>query len=60
MGNYEFGRVVPPIYQTSIYKLESAAHGAALFKGGAEGYIYTRKKNPTVEAMENAVAELVM
>ncbi|MFZ5946438.1 MAG: trans-sulfuration enzyme family protein [Stygiobacter sp.] len=58
VGEYEFGPVVPPIYQTSTFKFESAKHGAALFKGEAEGYIYTRMKNPTIEAMENAVAEL--
>ncbi|MFA7227790.1 MAG: PLP-dependent transferase, partial [Melioribacteraceae bacterium] len=56
--DYQFGPVVPPIYQTSTFKFESAEHGAALFKGEADGYIYTRMKNPTVEAMENAVAEL--
>jgi len=58
IGEYEFGAVVPPIYQTSTFKFESAAHGASLFKGEVNGYIYTRMKNPTVEAMENAVAEL--
>lgn len=55
---YEFGPVVPPIYQTSTFKFESANHGAALFKGEEHGYIYTRMGNPTIEAMENAVAEL--
>ncbi|MEW6196024.1 MAG: aminotransferase class I/II-fold pyridoxal phosphate-dependent enzyme [Bacteroidota bacterium] len=58
MSDYEFGPVVPPIYQTSTFQFESAEHGASLFKGEANGYIYTRMKNPTVEAMENAVAEL--
>lgn len=58
INEYEFGPVVPPIYQTSTFKFESAEHGASLFKGEAEGYIYTRMKNPTVEAMEKAVAEL--
>lgn len=58
IGDYEFGPVVPPIYQTSTFKFESAEHGAALFKGEADGYIYTRMKNPTIEAMENSVAEL--
>jgi methionine-gamma-lyase len=58
IGENEFGAVVPPIYQTSTFRFESAAHGASLFKGEANGYIYTRMKNPTVEAMENAVAEL--
>ncbi len=58
VADYEFGPVVPPIYQTSTFIFESAAHGASLFKGESEGYIYTRMKNPTVEAMENALAEL--
>lgn len=58
IGEYEFGPVVPPIYQTSTFKFESAQQGGSLFKGEIEGYIYTRMKNPTVEAMENAVAEL--
>lgn len=52
------GAVVTPIYQTSTFKFESASQGAALFKGEQEGYIYTRMRNPTVEAMEDAVAVL--
>ncbi len=55
---YEFGPVVTPIYQTSTFKFKSVDHGAALFKGAEEGYIYTRMKNPTIEAMEQAIAEL--
>ncbi|MGB9771014.1 MAG: trans-sulfuration enzyme family protein [Candidatus Kapaibacteriota bacterium] len=55
---YEFGPVVPPIYQTSTFKFKDADHGARLFKGEEDGYIYTRMRNPTIEAMENAIAEL--
>lgn len=58
IDNYEFGPVVPPIYQTSTFKFESAAHGASLFKGEEDGFIYTRMGNPTVAAMEKAIAEL--
>ena len=58
IGDYEFGPVVPPIYQTSTFRFKDSAHGAALFKGEVDGYIYTRMKNPTVEALENAMAEL--
>jgi len=58
MNDYEFGPVVPPIYQTSTFKFESVEQGASLFKGEGRGYIYTRLENPTIEAMENAVAEL--
>ncbi len=54
----EHGAVVPPIYQTSTFKFKTAQHGASLFAGEEKGYIYTRMLNPTVEAMENAVAEL--
>ncbi len=55
---YEYGPVVPPIYQTSTFKFETAAHGGSLFKGEQKGYIYTRMLNPTVEAMEDAIAAL--
>ncbi len=50
--------VVPPIYQTSTFSFENAAHGAALFDGTRQGYIYTRMGNPTVEALEQCVADL--
>jgi methionine-gamma-lyase len=58
IGEYEHGPVIPPIYQTSTFKFESADHGGALFAGEQKGYIYTRMLNPTIEAMENAVAQL--
>jgi methionine-gamma-lyase len=58
IGEYEFGAVVPPIYQTSTFKFENVQHGADLFAGKEQGYIYTRMRNPTVEAMEEAIAVL--
>ncbi len=58
IGEYEFGAVVPPIYQTSTFKFENVEHGADLFAGRGDGYIYTRMRNPTVEAMEDALAVL--
>ncbi|MFZ1729575.1 MAG: PLP-dependent aspartate aminotransferase family protein [Bacteroidota bacterium] len=54
----EHGAVVPPIYQTSTFKFRNVQHGANLFAGVEDGYIYTRMRNPTVEAMENAIAVL--
>lgn len=54
----EFGAVTPPIYQTSTFHFKNADHGARIFKGEEDGFIYTRMRNPTVEAMENAVAVL--
>lgn len=56
--DYEFGPVVPPIYQTSTFKFKTTDQGAALFRGDEEGYIYTRMGNPTIEAMEDAVSDL--
>ena len=52
------GSVNVPIYQTSTFAFRNAAHGAALFAGEEEGYIYTRIGNPTIAALEDNVAEL--
>ena len=52
------GSVTVPIYQTSTFGFRDAAHGAALFAGEQDGYIYTRLGNPTVHALEESVAEL--
>ena len=53
-----YGAVVTPIYQTSTFRFKNADQGARLFKGEEDGYIYTRMRNPTVEAMEDAIAVL--
>jgi methionine-gamma-lyase len=50
--------VVVPIYQTSTFAFKDATHGAALFAGEEEGYIYTRIGNPTVRALEESIAGL--
>lgn len=52
------GAVTVPIYQTSTFAFRDARHGAALFGGEAEGYIYTRIGNPTVHALEACIADL--
>ncbi len=52
------GAVVTPIYQTSTFRFKDADHGARLFQGEEAGYIYTRISNPTVAAMEDAIAIL--
>lgn len=59
-GAYDdcFGSATVPIYQTSTFKFESADHGAACFSGESDGFIYTRIGNPTIGALEQAVAEL--
>ena len=52
------GSVNVPIYQTSTFAFRDARHGAALFAGEEDGYIYTRIGNPTIRALEDSVAEL--
>lgn len=56
--NDQLGSATVPIYQTSTFKFKSADHGAACFSGEDDGYIYTRIGNPTIEALEKAVANL--
>lgn len=58
MSENEHLAAVSPIYQTSTFKFRDADHGAALFAGKEEGYIYSRMLNPTVKALEDAVAAL--
>ena len=47
-----------PIYQTSTFSFESAEDGARCFSGENDGYIYTRIKNPTIDALERQLAAL--
>jgi methionine-gamma-lyase len=50
------GAVNVPIYQSSTFAFRDAAHGAALFAGKDQGFIYTRIGNPTIAALEDSVA----
>ncbi|MBS1261973.1 MAG: L-methionine gamma-lyase [Calditrichaeota bacterium] len=50
------GAVSVPIYQSSTFRFRDAQHGADLFSGEAEGYIYSRMNNPTVNAFEREIA----
>lgn len=52
------GSATPAIYQSSTFVFESAAHGAALFAGEREGYIYTRMGNPTIRMLEDNLTAL--
>jgi methionine-gamma-lyase len=59
-GDYEdmHGSVITPIYQTSTFKFKNAKHGGDCFAGRCNGYIYTRIGNPTIDALENKLAQL--
>jgi len=53
-----YGSATVPIYQTSTFRFRNADHGRKLFMGEEEGYIYTRIGNPTIRALEKAIAVL--
>jgi len=53
-----YGGVSVPIYQSSTFAFASVEQGAARFRGDEDGYIYTRMGNPTVAALEEAVASM--
>jgi methionine-gamma-lyase len=57
-GDDRLGAVNVPIYQTSTFAFENVDQGAERFAGQDDGYIYTRIANPTVRALEDALAEL--
>ncbi len=54
----QFGSVVTPVYQTSTFEFENADHGAQLFAGETDGFIYTRIGNPTIRSLEEKLAAL--
>ena len=50
--------IVPPIHMAAVFSFKSAEHGARLFTGDEEGYIYTRLSNPTLKILEEKMALL--
>ncbi|WP_231185613.1 O-acetylhomoserine aminocarboxypropyltransferase/cysteine synthase family protein [Haladaptatus sp. DYF46] len=52
------GAVAPPLYQTTSYAFEDADHAADLYALEADGHIYSRLSNPTVEMLEERIASL--
>ena len=54
----QFGSATVPIYQTSTFAFANADEGAKCFAGESDGYIYTRIGNPTINSLEQAVAEI--
>ncbi len=54
----QFGSAIMPIYQTSTFILRNAKHGADLFAGRDDGFLYTRLSNPTVRSLEEKVTSL--
>ena len=52
------GAVVPPIFQNSLFTFESWEAIDAAFENRAESYIYSRGKNPTVQLVEEKLAQI--
>ncbi|WP_423743839.1 O-acetylhomoserine aminocarboxypropyltransferase/cysteine synthase family protein (plasmid) [Haladaptatus sp. SPP-AMP-3] len=52
------GAVAPPLYQTTSYAFDDADHAADLYALEADGHIYSRLSNPTVEMLEDRIASL--
>ncbi|MBU0991342.1 MAG: aminotransferase class I/II-fold pyridoxal phosphate-dependent enzyme [Proteobacteria bacterium] len=52
------GDLVPPIHMTSTFKFKDMAHGAGIFDGSCEGFVYSRIANPTTDILEEKVALL--
>ena len=50
--------VVTPIFQSSTFTFPDTASLIDYQKGKRKGYIYTRYSNPTIEAVENQIAQL--
>jgi len=50
--------IVAPIHMTSAFEFKNAAHGAGLFSGKDDSYIYTRISNPTVSMFQAKMAIL--
>jgi methionine-gamma-lyase len=50
--------LVPPIHMTSTFRFRDVDHGAGLFDGSREGYVYSRMANPTVDLLQEKLARL--
>ena len=53
-----FGETSEALFLTSGFVYESAAEAEARFKGEAEGFVYSRFGNPTVEMLQQRLAML--
>lgn len=57
-GDHPLHAHVMPIFETSTFAFEDASSGAALFRGEAQGFTYTRLGNPNLEQLAAKIATL--
>jgi len=52
------GALNPPIYMTSTFTFDTAESGGAMFAGEKAGHFYSRISNPTLDHLEQRIANL--
>ncbi|MDO6728260.1 methionine gamma-lyase [Cognatishimia sp. 1_MG-2023] len=52
------GSLNPPVYMTSTFTFETAESGGAMFAGEQAGHFYSRISNPTLDQLEQRIANL--
>ena len=52
------GSLNPPVYLTSTFTFETAEAGGAMFAGEQDGHVYSRISNPTLDQLEERIANL--
>lgn len=52
------GALTPPLHLTSTFVFETAEAGGELFAGERSGHVYSRISNPTLDLLEQRIAEL--
>ncbi len=52
------GSLNPPVYLTSTFTFDTAEAGGAMFAGEQEGHFYSRISNPTLDQLEQRIANL--
>ncbi|MFI8415217.1 methionine gamma-lyase [Serratia sp. NPDC078593] len=52
------GALCPPVFMSSTFSFPSAEYGGACFAGTEPGYFYSRIANPTVNLLEQRLANL--
>lgn len=52
------GALNPPVYLSSTFTFDTTEAGGAMFAGQAEGHFYSRISNPTLDALEQRIANL--
>ncbi|SCZ65634.1 methionine gamma-lyase [Epibacterium ulvae] len=52
------GSLNPPVYLTSTFTFETAEAGGAMFAGEQQGHFYSRISNPTLDQLEERIANL--